>query len=152
MRLPDHTSMQDTKHQVVLIIIIIMIIAARVKQITKKILGDKNHPLHKELTFLPSGRRLRQKGYAPRYMGHHSSHAQSASTATVIRFIMYALPCICTNHVYTIVSPFYVCMLYHWQSKSLTAIQVILSQRPYTPLPLQRISNNSAAYTNRAEH
>ena len=32
-----------------------------VERITENILRDNNHPLHKELTFLPSGRRLRQE-------------------------------------------------------------------------------------------
>ena len=99
--------------------------AARVKQIIDNIFKDNSHPLHKYLTLIPSGRRLRQKGCAPRDLGHRSSHAQSACPMRVIRLIMYALPSICTNHVSTIVSQLYVCMLYHWQSKSITAIQIV---------------------------
>ena len=34
---------------------------AGVKQLAQNILGDNTHPLHKELAFLPSGCRLRQK-------------------------------------------------------------------------------------------
>ena len=100
--------------------------AARVKQITENILGDKNHPLHKEFRLFPYGLRLRQKRVRTKRFGASFIPCSiSMYNMTVIRFIMYALPSICTNHFYTIISPFYVYMLHHWQSNSLTAIKVI---------------------------
>ena len=85
---------------------------ARVKQLTHNILGDNTHPLHKELNISPVCTPSEaEEGAIQNIWGI----VQSACTPTV----MHALPNICTNHFYTIVSPLYICMLYHWQSKSL---------------------------------